>query len=497
MFKHALVRDALYDGLLSSSRAALHLKVAEELERRGSNRLTEIAELLAHHYAETTRADKAFEYLAMAGNKSLDTYAISEAEQYYRKALDLFEADTTCAARKSVVLVIVRLLEALILKNDNREVGVVAAKFMPFVKEAGETPELVIAYYHQCASLQQALELRSAHEVAVEALKVAERLDDGRARAYARGALLNSRIELGLDPLDVADRMKSELMEESLRFGDSFITNWSYWFVAYDYLFRGLYKEGREAAMRLLASGGERNDPRAIGMANVMLGYISTFSDDPDAAVAHGRECERVAVAAFDRLHGAMARATANMVQGYPGEALSEIEALHTQFERTGSLIAIRHEARGVALAMLGRISEGIRLIREQIVNFDAIGDQVRAAWCRIVLAEIYIKIISDRKNPTTYVLINNFFTIMESIFFGAKRARALLAEAAAVKMFSERGVIMARINVDLGILSAMKNKRAEAKSYFEKARVGVEGQGADHLLQKIDAALAELKGGQ
>jgi predicted ATPase len=49
MFKHALVRDALYDGLLTSTRAALHLKVAEELERRGANRLTEIAEVLAHH----------------------------------------------------------------------------------------------------------------------------------------------------------------------------------------------------------------------------------------------------------------------------------------------------------------------------------------------------------------------------------------------------------------------------------------------------------------
>ena len=39
-------------------RATLHLKVAEELERRGGNRLAEIAESLAHHYAATSRADK-------------------------------------------------------------------------------------------------------------------------------------------------------------------------------------------------------------------------------------------------------------------------------------------------------------------------------------------------------------------------------------------------------------------------------------------------------
>jgi class 3 adenylate cyclase len=254
LFKHALVRDALYNGLLSASRAAFHLKVAEELERRGSNRLPEIAEVLAHHYAETTRADKAFEFLAMAGNKSLGTYAISEAEKYYRRALVLFEMNSECAASNSVVLVIIRLLETLILKNDNREVGVVARKFMPFVKERGETPELVIAYYHQWASLYQALELRSAHELSAEALRVAERLGDGRARAYARGSLLLSRIELGLDPLDLADRMKSELMDDSLRFGDNFITTWSHFFVSYDYFWRGLFKgssRGGDAAPRL------------------------------------------------------------------------------------------------------------------------------------------------------------------------------------------------------------------------------------------------------
>ena len=37
-FKHALVRDALYQSLLSDPRTALHLKIAEEIERRSGNR---------------------------------------------------------------------------------------------------------------------------------------------------------------------------------------------------------------------------------------------------------------------------------------------------------------------------------------------------------------------------------------------------------------------------------------------------------------------------
>jgi hypothetical protein len=56
--------------LLSGSRAALHLKIAEEIERRAGNRLPEVVEKLAHHFGQTDCADKAFKYLAMAGTKS-------------------------------------------------------------------------------------------------------------------------------------------------------------------------------------------------------------------------------------------------------------------------------------------------------------------------------------------------------------------------------------------------------------------------------------------
>ena len=51
-FKHALVRDALYQSLLTEPRKSLHLKIAEEIERRSGNRLVEVAEVLAHHYRD-------------------------------------------------------------------------------------------------------------------------------------------------------------------------------------------------------------------------------------------------------------------------------------------------------------------------------------------------------------------------------------------------------------------------------------------------------------
>ena len=102
IFKHALVRDALYQSLLSEARAALHLRIAEEIERRSGNRLTEVAEILAHHYSQTDHAGKAFAYLSMAGSKSLGVYSLDEAATYFTTALSLLDKTPDCASDDQV-----------------------------------------------------------------------------------------------------------------------------------------------------------------------------------------------------------------------------------------------------------------------------------------------------------------------------------------------------------------------------------------------------------
>ena len=101
-FKHVLVRDALYQSLLTDPRKGLHLKIAGEIERRSANRLTEVAEELAYHYSQTDRADKAFAYLSMAGSKSLGVYSLDEAATHFTAALSLLDNNVDCASDDQV-----------------------------------------------------------------------------------------------------------------------------------------------------------------------------------------------------------------------------------------------------------------------------------------------------------------------------------------------------------------------------------------------------------
>ena len=90
-------------------------------------------------------------------------------------------------------------------------------------------------------------------------------------------------------------------------------------------------------------------------------------------------------------------------------------------------------------------------------------------------------------------MLLWNLSTIVGVMISGANRARTLLKKAGEVTMLSEHGIHIARINYDLGVLAAIGKRRDEGRRYFAQARTGAESQSADKLLQRIDAALAQL----
>ena len=88
----------------------------------------------------------------MAGDK------ISKSTQFPKRN-NIFDARLRFSRRIAPAQInhmwcaIVRLLAALHFNADVRNVGVIARKFMPLIRQAGETTDLVIAYYYQAFSL--------------------------------------------------------------------------------------------------------------------------------------------------------------------------------------------------------------------------------------------------------------------------------------------------------------------------------------------------------
>ena len=102
-FRHALIQEATYRGMLRSERRQLHARAAWSLEASSSDRLDEVAAVLGHHFAMAGETERAIHHLEVAADHAASVFANDEAIALYRRALGLVAeqptANTTAKAR--------------------------------------------------------------------------------------------------------------------------------------------------------------------------------------------------------------------------------------------------------------------------------------------------------------------------------------------------------------------------------------------------------------
>ncbi|MEX0667070.1 MAG: hypothetical protein WD313_01930, partial [Acidimicrobiia bacterium] len=86
-FKHALVRDAAYEGLPYRRRRSLHALAGYTIERTAGDRADEEAGVLALHFYEARDHDRAWRYSTLAGRRAEAVFANVEAARFLAQAL--------------------------------------------------------------------------------------------------------------------------------------------------------------------------------------------------------------------------------------------------------------------------------------------------------------------------------------------------------------------------------------------------------------------------
>ena len=87
-FRHALFRDAAYEGLSFKRRRELHARVGEVYENKYGDEAAEHAELLSLHFFHAQEHAKAYRYSLLAGDRAREKFANVEAAVFYRRALE-------------------------------------------------------------------------------------------------------------------------------------------------------------------------------------------------------------------------------------------------------------------------------------------------------------------------------------------------------------------------------------------------------------------------
>jgi len=494
-FKHALVQDALYNGLLSSVRCNLHLTVAEEIERRSGNRLSEVAEALAQHYDRAGAAAKAFRYNAMAGNKSLGTYSVDEAEKYLRRALEIAESQLGCVSEQDIAEVVERLSYLLTLETRSVPLCDLMDRYLARIEAVGDSASLVATLHHYSWTLSSRTMFKKGYDIACRALEIANRLDNIRARAYARSAVILSSIFTAPMPIDTLIREAETLLKEAAQEPDGYIEYWARMIISWDYMHRGLTSDARMLAEQIISLGRGRNNPRALGLGLWCLGWFDIIEERYGDALQHADEGIGAALSTWDRVVNTQVKGIALIMLGQLTrgvELLLEIRqecvANDWVYNLTGTDLILT-----LATVLQGKFGKGVREIERYIAAKDVQEYRVAADWGRLYLAEVYIELLSGKQKPSFVVLLRNVMFLFRALPFAAKRGLRLLERASANAQFSPSGIFAARINMDIGLLHKLNKRFDLALAHLEKAREIAMSLGETTISSKIDIALADM----
>lgn len=90
-FRHALIRDAAYEGLSFKRRRELHGRIADVIEQRQGGQPEEAAEILSLHFQLSERWAETWRYSVLAGRRADAKYANVEAARFFERALEVVE----------------------------------------------------------------------------------------------------------------------------------------------------------------------------------------------------------------------------------------------------------------------------------------------------------------------------------------------------------------------------------------------------------------------
>ena len=152
-FKHALVQDAAYGTLLRERRRALHARIAEALETQFQETAENQLELVARHSTEAGLIEKAANFWAEAGRRSVARSALVEAIAQFTRALEQMAAlpGTPAQRRKQIELQLALISPLIHVKgHSSPEVKAATERARLLIEQAetfGESPESPLLLY--------------------------------------------------------------------------------------------------------------------------------------------------------------------------------------------------------------------------------------------------------------------------------------------------------------------------------------------------------------
>jgi len=365
-FKHALVRDAAYAGLLKSRRVHMHAAIAKALEQEFPEVVQTQPEIIAYHYTEAGSYEKALHYWYDAGKKSVARSAHNEAVGHLEQGLKLIpNIDGPMLRNKSELLLQTLLGNTLraIKGWSTDSVKQAYTRALQLCKETGLDEHAFPAVFGLWTWNFLRAALGEAQTLAEHLLKTADNVDDSAYKVLAHEARGFTLYAQGNFAAAHAE------LERSIN----------------------LCEDTKAAAYLDLSAQDPRVHVRSYdGMALWFLGY-------PDRALQICAEARRYADASRHPFSEAIVRSVSLRVHQFRGEAAvvagqADAAIAFCEEHEFVHYLAMALILRGWASANQGEFEKGITEIQEGLEKERATGALLLETYSLGLLADACIK---------------------------------------------------------------------------------------------------------
>jgi len=290
-FKHALVQDAIYEGLTRKARRELHARIAFVLENSSPEVVKKSPEILAQHFDLAKSKAKALHYWEAAGRLAMEHSATTEALTHIERALSIIDETPLdrAATRRKISLLTTYGAALTSVKGYTAPETVNAYKAAWKLSNAGEDKTCFHEIlYGMWNSAQVGSDYDRAQDLADTCLDIARKQDDQVSQLVAhnlcgvtstlRGDHRRARTHLSKS-IEIYD--PSRFQSLAIRTGeDPGVESLSYY--ALNKWYMGDPKGAREIAERSLGLAKEIAYKQSLMYSLAMRGVLLHFCSEYD-----------------------------------------------------------------------------------------------------------------------------------------------------------------------------------------------------------------------
>jgi tetratricopeptide (TPR) repeat protein len=393
-FRHALLREAAYEGLPYKRRRELHALVGRVIERRAGTEAETQADALSLHFSRAQEWDKTWRYARLAGKQAEQVFAPGEVALHLERAVEAARSlpGLTAAEVASVwsELGDARLWLGYYRQADDayrQAASLVAEDAVAWAAYAEKRARVVGEFerrYRSSIRLLHGARVRMEGQSGKEA-------DSVHVQLLAREAEIRTRQGRFADAL----RLGLEAVERGQRLGQLHALGRAYMTIDEALILLGRLAEARhfELALEIFEDIGDRP---AIGAALRNLGAVAYFEGRWDDAVSLWRRGAGVALRSGDIAGSAISEMNISEIyanQGRLDEAYAALRHATRTFQGLGyatlELAAVTQLGRVVA--ELGLDAEAVDLLSGAIEKGASAAGSLASMDARGFLAETHV----------------------------------------------------------------------------------------------------------